>query len=206
MFKAGENLEFHLCLQELEVAKSMAIELCMGIEGVTLASDRHALDVPFSVLPLGTGRKSSKKEYTERGNKLSAEGEDQDGVAGDVQGESDNCEREEGEEEGEDLGEEGEVDGAVSDEGMGEGEGVVHGPSAEAEGCRSGAGDHVSQLRASSVEALQEQVQCSPHAVSACNRGACYFCLKCESFCSCILAGLCNHAWGQSGGVTPRVL
>ncbi|KAF5841515.1 hypothetical protein DUNSADRAFT_12443 [Dunaliella salina] len=47
--------------QELEVARSLAVQLCEGMEGVSLDTERAPEDVPFNILPLGTLRPRSNK-------------------------------------------------------------------------------------------------------------------------------------------------
>eukprot|EP00983_Pelagomonas_calceolata_P081342 1155539-Pelagomonas_calceolata.AAC.2 len=48
-------------VQELEIARSLAVRLCEGVEGVLLDSERPPEAVPFNILPLGTIRPRSNK-------------------------------------------------------------------------------------------------------------------------------------------------
>jgi len=50
-----------LCLQEIEFAKTKALQLCSSMEGVTPILDRPSEAVPFNTLPLGSNRQRSKK-------------------------------------------------------------------------------------------------------------------------------------------------
>lgn len=58
-----EGKVFALFVQEIEFAKTMALQLCLGMEGVTPILDRPPDSVPFNILPLGSHRQIRKK-YT----------------------------------------------------------------------------------------------------------------------------------------------